>query len=197
MSAYARHRKARGFSGKSHVAVKKAVDSGRITLEPDGSIDFAKADREWEANTRKRGHAPEPSPAAFSALAAEPGDGGVALDLDTPPPAVVDGKHWQNLTPAELNKRKSYYGAEAMRIEMARSAGELVEARAVLTAVQTHSRALRDALLAVANRLRQPLAAESDPHQVEQTIRREISQALDGFARTDLGIAAPETQHAA
>ena len=31
--AYARHR------GVSHVAVKKAIDSGRITPEPDGTIE--------------------------------------------------------------------------------------------------------------------------------------------------------------
>ena len=37
--------------GVSHTAVRKAVSSGRLTLEPDGSIDAAKADRSWVQNT--------------------------------------------------------------------------------------------------------------------------------------------------
>ena len=43
--AYARHR------GVSHVAVKKAIDTGRITQGADGTIDPDRADREWEQNT--------------------------------------------------------------------------------------------------------------------------------------------------
>jgi len=43
--AYARHR------GCSEKAVRKAIGAGRITLEPDGSIDPEKADAQWVANT--------------------------------------------------------------------------------------------------------------------------------------------------
>jgi len=43
--AYARHR------GVSHVAVKKAIDSGRITQNPDGTIDADTADQDWQRNT--------------------------------------------------------------------------------------------------------------------------------------------------
>ncbi len=50
---YARHR------GVSHTAVQKAIASGRIHKEADGSIDPDRADIEWEANTRP---APVPEP---------------------------------------------------------------------------------------------------------------------------------------
>jgi hypothetical protein len=43
--AYARQR------GVSHVAVLRAVKQGRVTLEPDGTIDAAKADASWERST--------------------------------------------------------------------------------------------------------------------------------------------------
>ena len=43
--AYARHR------GVSHVAVKKAIDTGRISQLPDGTIDPVVADAQWAANT--------------------------------------------------------------------------------------------------------------------------------------------------
>ena len=46
--AYARHR------GVYVSAVQKAVDTGRITLQPGGRIDSDTADEEWERNTRQQ-----------------------------------------------------------------------------------------------------------------------------------------------
>ena len=43
--AYAKHR------GVSEKAVRKAIETGRILVEPDGSIDVLKADQAWEHNT--------------------------------------------------------------------------------------------------------------------------------------------------
>ena len=43
--AYAQHR------GLSHTAVAKAIKAGRISVEPDGKIDPAKADAQWARNT--------------------------------------------------------------------------------------------------------------------------------------------------
>ena len=43
--AYARHR------GVSHVAVLQAAKAGRIPLEPDGTVDPAKADAAWRRST--------------------------------------------------------------------------------------------------------------------------------------------------
>ena len=61
--AYARHR------GVSHVAVKKAIDSGRITPEPDGTIEPNRADLEWAQNTVG---ARKPAPAKAAPAAVEP-----------------------------------------------------------------------------------------------------------------------------
>ncbi len=46
LRAYARHR------GVALSAVQKAIASGRIHPEPDGQIDAAKADAQWEQHTR-------------------------------------------------------------------------------------------------------------------------------------------------
>lgn len=43
--AYARER------GVSDAAVRKAIKTGRITPEADGTIDSVRADREWTRNT--------------------------------------------------------------------------------------------------------------------------------------------------
>ena len=52
--AYARHR------GVSHVAVKKAIDTGRISQLPDGTIDPVVADAQWAANTTPTASMGEP-----------------------------------------------------------------------------------------------------------------------------------------
>jgi len=53
--AYARHRAARGLPGATDRAVRRALHTGRIQLEPGGLIDAAKADRAWRATTPPRG----------------------------------------------------------------------------------------------------------------------------------------------
>ncbi len=66
--AYARHR------GCAESAVRKAIATGRITPEPDGSIDPAKADAQWAAQTdpsQQRKHAPASAETA-GAKAARP-----------------------------------------------------------------------------------------------------------------------------
>ena len=52
--AYARQR------GVSHVAVLRAIKQGRVILEPDGTVDAAKADASWEQSSHPaRRKAPE------------------------------------------------------------------------------------------------------------------------------------------
>ncbi len=48
---YAQHRGALGLPGASHTAVRKALAAGRITAEPDGSIDPVRADAQWAGQT--------------------------------------------------------------------------------------------------------------------------------------------------
>ncbi|WP_413219101.1 elements of external origin [Tritonibacter mobilis] len=48
---YAKSRKARGLSGGSESAVRKAIRDGRITVEDDNKIDPDKADKLWSATT--------------------------------------------------------------------------------------------------------------------------------------------------
>ena len=50
--AYGRHR------GVSHVAVLRAIRSGRIHRNPDGLIDADRAERDWAANTHPCPRAP-------------------------------------------------------------------------------------------------------------------------------------------
>ena len=56
--AYARRR------GVSHVAVLRAIKQGRVPVEPDGTIDPAKADASWERSTDPGRTRTKPKPAA-------------------------------------------------------------------------------------------------------------------------------------
>ncbi len=58
---YGRHR------GVSHVAVLKALRTGRIRQGPDGLIDSDEADREWARNTHPAMRAPRAVPSAAQA----------------------------------------------------------------------------------------------------------------------------------
>ncbi len=69
IKAYARHRSV------SPAAVRKALEYGRITKEPDCTIDPVKADRDWTANTAGQC-------LGIGALAADP-------DLDSPSDEVL------------------------------------------------------------------------------------------------------------
>ncbi len=58
---YGRHR------GVSHVAVLKALRSGRIRQDPDGQINAEQADRDWARNTHPALRAPRAVPSAAQA----------------------------------------------------------------------------------------------------------------------------------
>ena len=44
--------------GVSETAVRKALKTGRIRSEPDGTIDVERANREWQLNTHQKGKQP-------------------------------------------------------------------------------------------------------------------------------------------
>ena len=56
LRAYAKHRKALGLDGGSHVAVRKAIRNHRVVegVVADGKIIAEIADAEWERNTGPR-----------------------------------------------------------------------------------------------------------------------------------------------
>ena len=83
---YARRR------GVSHVAVMKAIKVGRITPEPDGSLDPAKVDTQWDDQTdpARRSEAPEDEPAQAdeTPAASDPGKPGDEVAQVRPPAAA-------------------------------------------------------------------------------------------------------------
>jgi len=166
--AYARHR------GVSHVAVKKAIDTGRIEVEPDGSIDAAKADRQWAANTATpRAPAPKTSNTA-SAAPPRPRAAQPQRQEDEAPATSAGTTMLAARTANEVLK------VQAGKVRLARLKGELVERNQALAHVFKLARSERDAWLNWPSRISAQLAARisADPHQVHVALEAAVREHL-------------------
>lgn len=151
--AYARHR------GVSHVAVKKAIDSGRITPDPDGTIDPVRADAQWAANTA--------SPRRPVAAADEPHQ---SPAIDTPRPAARAQRDAVQDAPApalssggtsllQAKTVNEVVKAQTNKVRLAQLKGELVERNQAIAHVFKLARIERDAWLNWPNRVSAQMAA--------------------------------------
>ena len=138
--AYARHR------GVSHVAVKKAIDTGRITALPDGTIDPDAADAQWaqytlqprRAAAQEQASSPKPRRAPATADATpqreEPEPG--TPPLSTGGTSLLQARTVNEVLKAQLNK-----------VELAHRKKELVDRAQAVAHVFKLARIERDAWL--------------------------------------------------
>jgi hypothetical protein len=183
--AYARHR------GVSHVAVKKAIDTGRITPLPDGTIDPVVADAQWAANTTPNrrsvtGEAREvpQAPAAVREIP-QASSKVVRETADPPPPALSTGSTslLQARTVNEVVK------AQTNKVRLARLKGELVDRSQAVAHVFKLARAERDAWLNWPARISAQMAAGLgvEPHVLHVALDAAVRQQLQ-----DLGELQPK-----
>jgi hypothetical protein len=183
--AYARHR------GVSHVAVKKAIDTGRITPLPDGTIDPVAADTQWAANTTptRRSVAAEPreAPQAPAAVRDIPQASAKVVRESAEPstPALSSGgtSLLQARTVNEVVK------AQTNKVRLARLKGELVDRSQAVAHVFKLARAERDAWLNWPARISAQMAAglNVDPHVLHVALDAAVRQQLQ-----DLGDLQPK-----
>lgn len=162
--AYARHR------GVSPAAVRKALETGRIALDADGTIDPVKADHDWEKNTdetRAKGgtqrRVPLEAMASVEATLAEEGlepEGGVTL---------TDAKTAHEIVKTHL-----------ARLRLAKMRGELVDKRRATDLIFAKARAERDVWLQWPARVAAIMASELgvDPHLMETVLDAHVRQYL-------------------
>lgn len=160
--AYGRHR------GVSDTAVRKAIATGRITALADGTIDPARADTEWAANTTSAdAPARVPRPARARAVAQEE-------TLSAPAGAPAGNSYAQARTANEVLK------AQHHKLRIAQLRGELIDRQQAVGQVFALARAERDAWLNWPARISSMLAAELgiDPHAMHVALEREVRQHL-------------------
>ena len=181
--AYARHR------GVSHVAVKKAIDTGRISQLPDGTIDPVVADAQWAANTTPTRRsvadvasdkpAPQASAATPTRLQRE------APEVPTPALSSGGTSLLQARTVNEVVK------AQTNKVRLARLKGELVDRSQAVAHVFKLARAERDAWLNWPARISSQMAAGLgvDAHvlhvALDAAVRQQLQDLGDLQAKVD------------
>lgn len=163
--AYARHR------GVSHVA-KKAIDTGRITPLPDGTIDPEVADAQWARNTLQPRRAPEHKTPTSQRAQARPER---QIPDPVPPPLATSGTSLlQARTVNEVLK------AQLNKVELAQRKGELVDRAQAVSHVFKLARTERDAWLNWPARISAQMAARLnvDAHALHVALDAAVREHL-------------------
>ena len=184
--AYSRHR------GVSDTAVRKAIQSGRITLGDDGRIDPQLADAQWSVNTdaaQQRKAVPQrevPQEAVTSvreALSAAPSPlGGMVAST---------GASAGGTTLMQAKTANEVLKAQTNKVRLARLKGELVDKDQAVAHVFRMARAERDAWLnwpaRVAAQMASALGADSHALHVllEKAVRDQLTALGDLAVRLE------------
>ena len=178
---YARRR------GVSHVAVMKAIKVGRITPEPDGSLDPVKVDAQWDDQTdpARRPEAPEDERAGIdqTPAASDPDNSGDEAAQARPPTAAEPAPQGaatftQARTAHEIAK------AQRARIEVQRLREEVVDRAQATSEVFRLARRERDAWVNWPARVAALMAAELglDAHAMQKVLEGHVRDHLNELA---------------
>jgi len=153
---YSRHRDC------SREAVRKAVDSGRITtFGPDKLIDATLADAHWARNTRARVRGVDE-----------------AVPVAAAPQIIVAQEVGAATSYEEARRRRETAEANLAEMKQAEMQGTLIRADAVRSAWAAKITGARDALLQIPSRVAPVLAACTDLVEVTALLEAELRQAL-------------------
>ncbi|WP_028770771.1 hypothetical protein [Silanimonas lenta] len=138
--AYARHR------GVSDTAVHKAIRTGRITPEADGTIDPDRADRDWTRNS-------EPPKAGTGSRTVK------VRVAEDPAPNLATGLPAGGTTLVQARTVNEVVKAQTNKVRLARLKGELVDRHHAIAHVFKLARTERDAWLNWPARISAQMAA--------------------------------------
>jgi hypothetical protein len=179
---YAEHR------GVSHTAVNRALKTGRIILEPDGTIDPLKADKRWAAQTdpsKQRGQrtgrsASKTKPVPKSAIRAVDD---TLRDVGTAPD--TGGGEVSFLRARMANE---VLKAQTAKVRLQKMKGELVDRVKATAMVFDLARRERDAWMNWPPRVAADMAAELgvEAHLMEQVLEHHIRQHLADLAEIEI-----------
>ncbi len=169
---YARRR------GVSHVAVMKAIRAGRITPEPDGTLDPAKADAQWDARTDPA-RAPERSEPAEETPPAETRP----AELRPPAPAGESAPQG-SATFTQARTAHEIAKAQRARIQVQRLREEVVDRGHATAEVFRLARRERDAWVNWPARVAALMAAELclDAHVMQKVLEAHVRDHLNELA---------------
>ena len=178
---YARRR------GVSHVAVMKAIKVGRITPEPDGSLDPAKVDAQWDDRTdpARRTAAPEDERAGTDPAAASDSDeSGDEVAQVRPPAASEPASQGTGASFTQARTAHEIAKAQRARIEVQRLREEVVDRAHATAEVFRLARRERDAWVNWPARIAALMAAELglDAHAMQKVLEAHVRDNLNDLA---------------
>jgi len=173
MRAYARHR------GVSHVAVKKAIDTGRITTLADGTLDPDDADAQWARNTLPPRKGAEPTKAKAPKARPAPSDAAPqrdALEPEDPVPPLSS----KGTTLLQARTANEVLKAQLNEVELAQRKKELVNRAQAVAHVFKLARIERDAWLNWPARISGQMASALgvDAHQMHVALETAVREHL-------------------
>ena len=157
---YARHR------GVSDKAVRKAIDTGRITIDETGQIDVAQADIDWDENTDQAKQ-------------------NLMTIVDQKTPAKDKNSYTKIKTAHEL------YKAQLTQLALQEKKGQLIQKEMVKAQVGQLSRQVRDSWMNWPSRVSALMAAELDIEEhalhiiLERYVREHLNDIGDGKLNFD------------
>ncbi|AEA59765.1 hypothetical protein [Burkholderia gladioli] len=169
--AFARH------MGVALNAVQKAIKSGRIELTASKLIDQDVAERAWVRNTDDSRRSFEDQSRASRAVGADlPPDSGYEDEDDIPAVAGKEDPSLARYRAARAEREQVRLDTERMDLE--RKRGTTVALAEAQRLAFTVFRTVRDNVLNVPVRVKDILAAESDPLVIETLLEDELAKAL-------------------
>ena len=183
--AYAKQR------GVSDTAVHKAIKSGRIPVEADGTINPAKADAAWDRNTSPaQQRKPDPLPSMAPPVRHTPGP--VTPPAPAPPNRQPTQRQAEPETGPSMAGMPNYqmsravretYNAKLTRLDYEERTGKLLNAEDVAKEAFALARRVRDRLLNIPSRMASVLASETDSKAIETLLTQELRIALEELAQ--------------
>ncbi len=173
LRGYAKHR------GVTLKAVQKAIARKRIKLEPDGTVDAARADRDWTANSDIAGVLPniiggqKQAYRTARSMAADP-------EL-MPAPATVAGDPMHAYLKARAVKET--FLAKRAQAEYELLMGKLIEKTKSHEYAATFSQMVKEGMLALPDRLAPILAALDDVPSTHKVLLNEIKVLLQKLSK--------------
>ena len=172
--AYARHR------GVSHVAVKKAIDTGRITPLPDGTLDPDAADAQWAQNTLQPRKAAASKTTSTNSTAKERPQETVATPQREMPEAAASPLSTGGTSLLQARTVNEVLKAQLNKVELAHRKKELVDRAQAVAHVFKLARIERDAWLNWPARISGQMASTLgvDAHQMHVLLESAVREHL-------------------
>ena len=166
--------------GVSHVAVLKAAKAGRIPLEPDGTIDPAKADAAWQRSTDPSRAKAKPKPSAEKLRPVGSAALGSVRETLKEQGLPAGG----NVTFVQARTAHEIAKAHLARLRLQRMKGELVDRARATALVFRLAREERDSWLNWPARVAALMAADLgvEAHAVQKLIETHVRGHLAELA---------------